>query len=242
MFEFETFAYLDVQKTGSRFICAILKKFSGDAVVRNRKHKPFETDYDTSKFYFISVRNPLDQYVSLYFYGCKGRGGVSKRLKENGLGELYNGSWSGFLAWLEYLLDATNAPSFEPEYGELGDGRLSQLVGLQSYRVLRLSIPDSQRVLSACKEKMDIASEYRSKNISKRTIKTENLRTDLIDILKNDLKERIADLPGAIKFIEDEASINSTEQFDKKGRPELSENLKSRLREREWFLFDEFGY
>lgn len=242
MYEFETFVYLDVQKTGSNFICATLRKFSAETAVRKRKHKGVEADFDKSKIYFISVRNPLEQYVSLYFFGCKGRGRLSKQIKENGLGELYDGSWSGFLSWLEFMLDSEKAPVFEPTYAACGDGRLSRLVGLQSYRVLRLAIPGANNVLSACRDENEVISEYRSNNIVSHVIKTENLRTDFVNLLKNNLSDRISDLDSAIKFIQESAPINTTEQFDKKDRPKLSEDLKSLLREREWFLCDEFGY
>jgi len=69
MHEFPNFVYLDVEKTGSTFIMTLLDEFISAPVVRREHHMPMEADCDRSKRYFISVRDPLDAYISLYSYG-----------------------------------------------------------------------------------------------------------------------------------------------------------------------------
>ena len=65
MHEFETFVYLDTQKTGSSFISYVLRRHSSEKEVLHSKHQPVGERYDPNKFYFISVRDPFDQYISL---------------------------------------------------------------------------------------------------------------------------------------------------------------------------------
>ena len=55
MHEFETFAYLDVQKTGSTFI-SVLSSPCSEKEIRRSKHGQVGDRYDPKKFYFISAR------------------------------------------------------------------------------------------------------------------------------------------------------------------------------------------
>lgn len=100
MHEFETFTFLDVQKTGSTFVSHFLSEFCTEEVMKYKKHKRVEDSYDPNKFYFITVRNPLDQYISLYSHGCAGMGGLARRLRKRGHGGLYDSTWDGFRRWL----------------------------------------------------------------------------------------------------------------------------------------------
>ena len=117
MHEFETFMYLDVQKTGSTFISNLLAEFSSEEVQKYRKHGRVEVRYDPKKFYFITVRNPFDQYVSLYSHGCAGMGGLARRLRKRGRGDLYDSTWEGFRHWLKFILKPEISPLLDDEYG-----------------------------------------------------------------------------------------------------------------------------
>ena len=58
MQEFQSFVYLDLQKTGSTFIADLLQRHCKELQVRFSKHSRVGQGYDGNKFYFISVRNP----------------------------------------------------------------------------------------------------------------------------------------------------------------------------------------
>ena len=75
MVEYETFAYLALQKTGSTFIVEFLRRFCGEKLIYLEKHKPVPAErHRREKLYVISVRNPLDQYISLYSFGVEKKG------------------------------------------------------------------------------------------------------------------------------------------------------------------------
>ncbi len=116
MHEFKTFVYLDIQKTGSTFITTLLEKFFPEHEVRKRRHIGMEKEFDTSKFHFISVRDPLDQYVSLYSYGCETKGKIFRRLNDREQGDLYDGTWDGFCRWLDFVLRPGNAHLIDARY------------------------------------------------------------------------------------------------------------------------------
>jgi hypothetical protein len=116
-------------------------------------------------------------------------------------------------------------------------------LGLQSYRVLSLSLPGSYEILSACKSEDEIIKEYKSKNIAQFVIRTERLRTDLAELFTNTLKDRISNLPKALEFIESSKPLNSSDNTtDEKQRRELDTDMKQLLMKREWFIYQEFAY
>src|SRR5690348_5607186 len=139
MHEFRTFAYLPVQKTGTTFISRLLEKFSKEELVRLESHQPMDANCDRAKFYFISVRHPLDAYISLYSYGTRKRGKMSHKMIKLGLGDFYDRTESGFNKWLSYVLQPENTSVLDRHFAKLGNGRVAELIGLQSYRYLRLA-------------------------------------------------------------------------------------------------------
>ena len=66
MIEFDSFIYLDCQKTASRWILKTLTSICGKPIL-NTGHNPLEEKSD--KPTLISIRNPFDTYVSTYSYG-----------------------------------------------------------------------------------------------------------------------------------------------------------------------------
>ena len=80
MHDFGELVYLDLHKTGSFYTSSWLR----EAIILNeqkfRKHVCIRGDYNQNTFYFITVRNPLSMYSSLYRYGLDKRGAVFKAL------------------------------------------------------------------------------------------------------------------------------------------------------------------
>jgi len=243
MYEFDTFVYLDMQKTGSSFVAGMLKRFCSDREIRRDQHEGLSADYDPSKFYFISVRDPLDQYLSLYSFGCQDMGRLFNTLNKKGLGNLYDGTWNGFRAWLRFVLAPGNASALSEDYAGCGDGRLSKLVGFQSYRVLSLAIPNANEVLSQCSDRSEIVAQYRAKSVVNFTIRYENFREDLAELLTTKLKDQVSDIEEALNFVRNEKPRNQSDRIDRyETQPSLGPRLKELLRDREWFMHEEFGY
>lgn len=137
MYDFETFAYLDVQKTGSSFIAKLLQTFAKEPLVASRRHGRI-AHRQVGKFYFISCRDPLDQLLSLYFFGCAGSGHLRTRLVAAGRTDFYDGSAPGFDAFLRFVLDPGNAEVFGEDYAASG---IAPIAGLMTFRFVALAIP-----------------------------------------------------------------------------------------------------
>lgn len=243
MLEFETFAYLDVQKTGSTFISSFLRKYCGEELIVSKKHRLKNQNRVSKKFSFISVRDPLDQYISLYSYGCEKNGRLFRVLTENGFGHFYDTSWEGFSAWLAFVLDPGNVEKFDERYAEEGFAELNKLLGYQSYRVIKLAVPHAEEVLSKCTTREAISEAYEKNKIIGYTVRYESLRSDLAELVRTRLKDSMRDLPAALEYIEDSRARNTSTRVDKgETKNELSPELKLRLRDREWFMYEHFGY
>src|ERR1051325_4742563 len=159
MHEFQTFVYLDVQKTGSTFISFLFQKYCAEKQVYFQKHGRVGDRHDPSKFYFISVRDPFDQYMSLYAHGCSGNGGLYNKMRRKGLDDLYDSSLFGFRKWLRFVLDPENARSLDAGFGE-GERAPSTLVGFQTYRYLELSLADPIKTLASCSTRVHVRKAY----------------------------------------------------------------------------------
>lgn len=243
MQEFNTFVYLDVQKTGSTFVTSLLERFFPHEKIRKRRHVGVGKDYDRSKFYFISVRDPLDQYASLYSYGCDLRGGVFKRINDGNNGHLYDGTWAGFRMWLRFVLQPENASLLDANYSYCGNGRLCELIGFQSYRVLLLALPDAATVLAGCTDKKAIRQEFRTRKLHQFAVRYEKFRADLAELLNTSLRDYAADLDGALAFVKTSNEINASDRIDRYETDlGLGNKLDRELRAREWLLYEEFGY
>jgi hypothetical protein len=243
MIEFESFVYLDVPKTGSSFIISVLKKFCIEKKVRKILHAGVADDWNPAKLYFISVRDPLDQYVSLYSFGCQAEGKVFMRLSKRGFGQLYDGTWRGFSSWLNFILSPENARFLSEDYGVSEANTISTLVGFQSYRVLGLAMHHATDTLASCTTPDDVRTAYSSNNIGGYTIRTEMLRRDLSELLGTGLKNSISDLDMALQYIEDEQPRNASNRVDRhRKNRKLEKGLARLLREREWPLHELFGY
>jgi hypothetical protein len=75
------------------------------------------------------------------------------------------------------------------------------------------------------------------------TIRYESFADDLKALLRGPLRHAIGDLDGALKFIESGRRINASKRVDQEAEDfRLRGRLAERLREREWLLYELFGY
>jgi hypothetical protein len=243
MHEFQTFVYLAPQKTGTTFISAMLDQFSTEKEIRHDSHQPMGADYDPRKFYFISVRDPLDCYLSLYSYGSESRGKMRKKFSAEGAGDLYDGTMRGFNEWLNYTLKPKNAEAVDRVYSGMGDGNISDLIGLQSFRYLRVAVPDPSQTLAKCRSKDDIRALYKEKKLPTFFVRHETFKEDLCSLVRGPLAHAMTDVEAAEKFIRETLPINSSERVDiYHDEIKLRRAAHRKLVDREWFMHEEFGY
>jgi hypothetical protein len=238
MHEFETFVYLEMEKAASTFIANFLKKHAAERLLRARKHLGMDADCDRSKFYFTSVRDPLDAYISLYSFGCLNRGGFRTVLSRRGADAFYDGSLEGFSGWLYYVLDPANAAALGG-----GSGLAGAIAGLQSCRFLRLVIPDAKHVLLACAREDDIRRVYAEQRLTDDIVRYEHLAEDFARLLRGKLAHAFGDAEAVVQAMESERPRNASSRVDAR-RDDfiLAPELVARLREREWFLYETFLY
>jgi hypothetical protein len=243
MHEFESFVYLDIEKTGSAFISQMLRRFSAEKEIRRDHHEPMSLLYDPSKFYFISIRDPLDCYLSLYSFGCEFEGKLSQRLEKADLGKFYKGTTEAFNNWLNFVLRPRNADMLGEGYNKVGHGRLAELVGFQTYRYLRLALPTCARLLAECDSTDDIRRVHAERKLPQFFVRHENFVENLCALFSGPLKNSLKDVDAAVAHVRSARPSNASHRVDK-AKPDfaLRERLQSEIRRREWFLYETFDY
>jgi hypothetical protein len=243
MFEFETFVYLPLQKTGSTFVVRFFERFCKERLLANTAHDTIAAEaYDPAKLYLVSVRNPLDQYVSLYSYGAGGEGGVYMWMRRRGYDFMYDGSAESFRRWLAIVLRRDSADLLANDYAAAGN-HVASLVGFQTYRYLQLAIPSAQEVLSECKSQRDVRAAHVARSIVGFTLRTETLNADLANLIQTKLRDSVANLDEALAYLQGAKPVNASSRFDQYGQKvELDANSLRRLEQREWLLYELFGY
>lgn len=241
MYEFPNFVYLDMEKTGSTFIFQVLKKFSAEEEIRREHHMPMEANCDRSKFYFISVRDPLDAYISLYSFGCEARGKARARFNRLGIDHHYDGTTEGFDSWLRFALKKRNAQAIAGD--RVGDNGVAELMGPQSYRYFRLAVPDARERLAECTTQEEIHALYAREKLPAFVVRHENFTKDLAELIRGPLRDWINDVDAAVNYVETAVPRNTSKRVDKKNSDfTVDFRLRKRLSVREWFLRELFGY
>lgn len=246
MLEFEDFVYLDVQKTGSTTVRRFLMKHGRGKIVNSDKHMPVVAK-DPDKTYFISCRDPLSQYISLYSYGHgrlptgglrRERGSIYSYLSRGGQAELYDGTPEGFVAWMKLMLD----PAFGREaFAGHDRHRLLNVVGLQSLRFLTLNLPSPRRVMAPLRSPEDISAALEGRGAADVILRTETLSEQLGLMCDGAYGDIIADPTAARLYLASEPPRN--ESVDLGLRPEtLPPSLIKQVEAREWLYFQHLGY
>ena len=232
MIEFDSLCYLQNQKTGCTFVETLLRKFCSEGIVRYEKHRVAPA-HKPGKYYFVSVREPLDAYLSLYNFGLDGKGELFERLGAAGHGHLYAAGIDGFGAWLEFVLDAVNAPLVYPQRGVSLAGEL----GLMSFRFLRLATLGFEQAAASLKDKAAIRAFAEREWLVDTVIRYESMVQELQELLKGPLRHAFAGLPAALDWLEQSPRINASTRRDGKQNVALPKLLLKKLHEREWYLY-----
>ncbi|HVU19569.1 MAG TPA: hypothetical protein VHE09_02485 [Rhizomicrobium sp.] len=242
MLEYENIAYLDLQKTGSSTIKQVLSDVLDEAEIYSKSHKGIREDFDRSKLCFISVREPLSLYISLFSFGAGSRmGNLYKTLKRKGLEDLFAPTCEAFEHWLEFVLDPANASVLRSEYGEAPN----DTIGLLSYRLLYVSVPNALRRMQKPKyREREQLRKLLARHLYVDHVRLENLGGDLFAFLKCHSARlhfrRPLTTPEALT-----AQIpvrNPSPKIAGLIPERVSPELRQRVREREWLFYEAFGY
>lgn len=231
MDDYGSVVYLDVQKTGSTFISSFMRQHMALPLLMSRKHDRIERR-NPEAYYFISAREPLSSYVSLYQYGCEGRGRFARSLKSAGHDGLYDGTQEGFADWLQFLLDPDNA-RYLPAVYRRGN---PALVGLQSSRFLALSFVDAHSQMRGMTDRAELRHCYATERLQSYVVKTETLNDDLTDLFSTWLRHTLIDHGAAMRWLDAERRVNASPTLVDPER--LPDHVKETVAQREWFLFE----
>ena len=201
--------YLDVQKTGSTFVSAFLKENLNLPLRQSAKHGRIQFVTDSTAVYFITCRHPIQQYLSLFKYGCSRQGGLYVRLNRTFPG-LYEPSVSGFERWLAFMLDSKNSTYLGEGYSSIN----TDIIGFQTFRFLALSFEKPMNAISKIRSFDSLSGAYETKKIHSYVIKNETLSADLLQAVDGFLKPFVIDPEKAKKFIKENFSINASPKLE----------------------------
>ena len=239
MHQFETLTYLDVQKTGSSFVSQFLSKHMRERDAGLRKHAPV-ANRQARMFYLVSVRDPLQQYISLFRYGAGGHGSLRAFIDAQGQGALYDSVPHGPVAALERWLDFVLRPRHTAILGEGYHLSCPDLIGFQTFRFLMLALPDARARLATAERRLDVRRLYRAEGLPDAVIRTEHLREDLDALIDGPLAPRLHDATAARHNLRDIAPVNVSRIAPELRNTAISPELAARVRAREWLLYEQF--
>ena len=247
MLDFGKFCYLDPQRSGSTFVRDFLLRHTDLPIVGDlRKHQPvrrFQVKW--GKLFFISVREPLDTYKSIYAHGLREQGGVRHRIAEvkgadfaDALYDDADDSATGFHRWLSLMLDPDAAPRlfYPPELQGCPCGFLS-------WRLLRIGLADYLQPLARCPSPEAVTRLFRRRKLFGPVIRTESLNRDLSELVRKRLSPYMADADAALAELAAEPPpMNQSSHRGRHWSAPLPEALRHQLAEREWLYATELGY
>jgi len=180
MHDIGKFVYLDMQKTGSTRTSDFLNKCSVLRIKKFAKHQVLSAKYvNPDAFFFTTVRNPFDLYVSSFRFGCDGPDSIRLWMETKGmkgLDKIYQPTNDAFNAWIELISDPANAFA-------IGDGfpLVSKFgIGIMSYRHDINSIRHpSKRLLTGIHSAADFEKLYEAENQMHLVIRNEELDQEL---------------------------------------------------------------
>ncbi|WP_418276177.1 hypothetical protein ACNHYB_15125 [Isoptericola jiangsuensis] len=240
MHAFHSLAYMDVEKSGSTYVSRFLRDFLDDDEVAFRKHVELEDRPPAGRLHVISVRDPLDTYLSLYSYGCQGKGGLSGTIRQAGLGHLYDATPQGFDRWLDVVLDPARAEALNPRsYARCG---VAEHVGLLSFRVARLSSPRPLRWMRAVTSTDEFLQAYREHSVVDVVLHNETLTQDLAALVR---REDLAWRPSrdaALAALAAAERLNTSARLDSEAGFAVPQDARDRVAARERLLTEVLGY
>ena len=265
MFKSDKLVYIQLQKTGSTHIAKLISSlFQGQQYTKHMR--PPLSILKEDKYIVGSIRNPWDWYVSLWSFGCQGKGGLYNRITSRIFTGLYNlkfpvktvkafinelikpidkwqylySDWNNpelFREWLKLIFDPKRNFDLKEKYGF---SPISQYGGFLTYRYLYLYSKDIKKLYTK-KYVGNINKLYdfdENNNLLDYVIRNENLENDLIDIL-NKIGISLSD-----KIIDEINSFGKTNTSKRKKSIKSYYDRKSSnlIKKKEKFLIDKYNY
>lgn len=203
--------YIQLQKTGCSHVARALKKISPGGQMEMHT-RPTREILESGRLIAGSVRNPWDWYVSMWGYGCDGKGALFDRLTgrprllgqgyrrslKGGLLNLYydlrrdSGFWRElysdpgsprlFREWLRALLDSDRSM-------EIGEGYstspLRRFAGLYTFRYCRLFHDTEEHLYDdSVRDAASLELADREHNCVRHMIMTENIVDGIVEMLR----------------------------------------------------------
>ena len=240
MLEYPGFCYLDVEKTGSTFIRKFLYRNAAGQPMDEVKHRRVKRWRRGGIFHFTSARDPLDQYRSLYVFGCEGKGALmAHQIAENTeLAATYTGDRHGFHAWLDLLLSDRRRAFFTPPMRAL----YSPALGFMSTRFLRLNLMQGMTLLPLARSRVAVELLWATRRLPGAVVHQERLRDDMAALVRGPLAPFLRDVEAAVADLEGSARENVTSDAARDLADNLPDPLVRRLHALEWFHYRHLGY
>jgi predicted amidophosphoribosyltransferase len=230
MHDFGKLAYLDVHKTGSSYVSDFLNTCCTLQQVRFSKHDWVREDYRQDCFYFITIRNPIDMWSSLYRFGLDKKGDVYNRLYKIGLSSKYE----SFNSFVEFCLNEKNADLLGFDYNE----EISKLIGFMSFRFLKLSLRYPMKQIRQCINNSLNLQALENNFITKLEIKNEMLDEGLIN-LSMKLYPQYFNAEKVSKYIHSNSKVNAS-KISKYEIDSLSDKNLENLHHKESLLISRY--
>ncbi len=251
MIEYESFIYLDVYRTGSTHVVALLAKIANEKPVRIFRHssltkgRPF--GFDGGKVVFTTVRNPWDWYVSLWAYGAGGKSAIRKYLASHlgadELAPLYdrNDPATSFRRWLRLMHDPRVLERVMQEY--LPQSGLAPVLGLYTYRFLRVTTRFPRLLLRNVfiRNPQGAEAHLRRFGAYDSVLHTETLTADLLAFVDRNRRRFKPDAAEIIRNA-DETPANASRRSLGSYRDYYDEESAALVAGRDRLFTDVFGY
>lgn len=239
MISYGNVLYGDMPKTASSYIIDFLNdNLRSPRDPHSKRHGKVAAIRPAFNFCFVSVREPISQYISLYRYGCDGKGGLHGHLKAAGLAKhYYTGDIQGFETWMEFMLSAASAKTLDARYADM----TPRLYGFMTFRYLLLAVPAPVRTLRKVANKDELRAALNEHTFVNAHVKTERLRDDMLSLCEGGMK------PFMREDADPAAWLNRDKKKNKSKAPtfsvkDVAPKTLDRIREKEWFLYEALGY
>jgi hypothetical protein len=224
--DFGKVAYLDLHKTGSSYISEFLNSCCKLEQLSFVKHDWVRDNFRDDCFYFISIRNPLQIYSSLYRFGLEKKGDVYGRLKNANMLSTYK----TFDTFVGFCLQNKNADFLGFGYS----AEISKSIGFISFRFLKLSLQFPMRKIHNCLSEGRHLKTLQEDFITRLEIKNETLKEDLRK-LSLDLLPEYFDKERVESFLGQDLLIN-TSTISANDIGYLSNETLINMHHKEWLL------
>tara|TARA_E500000178_G_scaffold351891_1_gene414039 strand:+ start:4166 stop:4867 length:702 start_codon:yes stop_codon:yes gene_type:complete len=231
MYDFGKLMYLDLNKTGSKFVLSFLNGCLKFKLLEGREHEPVRDAYKPDAFHIITVRHPYSLYSSLFRYGLEEKGLVFQRLRQAGYLSLYK--QENFNEWVAFVLDSRNSKILGEGYENLPD---NFNIGFLSYRFLRLALIYPHKLIDLYKGFSDPVAVLLKNSIVDHVLQNENLETELQDLAIN-LKPDFFDQKKVIEFFANSKAVNAS-TIKAKSLEEINVLNKKIIQEKEYLLMN----